>query len=206
MKLRYSPTSPYVRKVMVVAIETGSADQIELIPTNVWSADTDISDHNPLGKVPALLNADGLVLYDSPVVCEYLDSLHDGPKFFPEPGPERWQALVRQALGDGILDAAVLRFLEAKRVPGEKSDAWIGRQKVSKDRALDELEENADFMGGADKGPINIGHVAIGCALGYLDFRFPEDNWRAQRPALADWFDAFSARRSMLNTVPADPV
>lgn len=202
MKLRYSPTSPYVRKVMVTAIEAGLADSIELIPTNVWNPDSDIRAHNPLGKVPALELDDGMVLFDSPVVCEYLDSQHTGSKLFPEAGTDRWTALRRQALGDGIMDAAILRLLEDKRPPGEKSEAWIGRQKVSIERALDEVEAEADSL---DNDDVTIGHIAIGCALGYLDLRFADDNWRAERPALADWFDAFSARRSMMDTTPADP-
>ena len=201
MKLRYSATSPYVRKVMVTAIELGMADGIELLPTNVWDPATDIATHNPLGKVPALALDDGTVLYDSPVICDYLDSLSGDPKLYPARGPERWTALRHQALADGIMDAAVNRLLESKRPPGEKSDAWIGRQKVVIDRALDELEREADSL----DDPLTIGHIAIGCVLGYLDFRFSEDNWRAERPALADWFDGFSGRRSFVETVPADP-
>jgi glutathione S-transferase len=201
MKLRYSPTSPYVRKVMVAAIELGLADGIELLPTNVWDPETDIATHNPLGKVPALVIDDGTVLYDSPVIIEYLDSIGAGAELIPAPGAARWEALRRQALGDGIDDAAVLRLLEGKRPPGEKSEAWIGRQKVAVDRSLDELEREADSLGEA----VTVGHIAIGCALGYLDFRFAEDNWRAERPALADWYDGFSGRRSMMETVPEDP-
>lgn len=201
MKLRYSPTSPYVRKVMVAAIEMGLADGIELLPTNVWDAATDIAAHNPLGKVPALVLDDGSVLFDSPVICEYLDSLHDGEKLLPATGPARWTVLRYQALADGILDAAILRLLEGKRPPGEKSDAWIGRQKVAIDRALDELEREADDLGTA----VSLGTVAIGCVLGYLDFRFADDNWRANRPALADWYDVFCDRPAMVETVPKDP-
>ncbi|MEK7820711.1 MAG: glutathione S-transferase N-terminal domain-containing protein, partial [Pseudomonadota bacterium] len=115
MKLRFSPTSPYVRKVCVVALETGLFARLDLAPTNVWAADTDIGRDNPLGKVPALATDGGEVLFDSPVICEYLDSLHDGAKLFPAAGGARWTALRRQALADGILDASVLRFLENRR-------------------------------------------------------------------------------------------
>lgn len=201
MKLLYSPTSPFVRKAMVAAIEAGVRESIELVPTNVWAPDTDIGIHNPLGKVPALVTRDGDVLFDSPVICEYLDSLNDGSKLFPAEGPERWSALRQQALADGIMDAAVLRLLESKRPDDERSEAWIGRQKVVVDRSLDILEDEA----GSLSGPLTIGQIAIGCALGYLDFRFGDDHWRSSRPALADWFDAFGDRRSMTDTIPMDP-
>ncbi len=201
MKLRYSPTSPYVRKVMVTAIETGLDGGIERVPTNVWDPATDIGGDNPLGKVPALITAGGEVLYDSPVICEYLDSLHDGVKLFPGGGGARWTALRRQALADGILDAAVGRLLEGKRLDGERSDGWIDRLAGVVGRCLDVLEDEADALGDA----VSIGHVSVGCALGYLDFRFPGDAWRTGRPALADWYDGFAERGSMVGTIPKDP-
>ena len=201
MKLRYSPTSPYVRKVMVMALETGVEDRIERIPTNVWDPATDIAADNPLGKVPALTTDGGELLYDSPVICEFLDSLHDGVKLFPPSGGARWTALRRQALADGILDAAVGRLLEGKRPDGERSDGWIGRFIRAIGRSLDVLEDEADALG--DR--VSIGHVTIGCALGYLDFRFADDAWRDGRPALADWYDGFAERRSMIETFPKDP-
>ncbi len=102
MKLRYSPTSPYVRKVSVTALELGLTERIARVPTDTQDRESGIAEHNPLGKVPALILDDGGVLYDSPVICEYLDSLHDGPPMFPAAGPARWTALRQQALGDGI--------------------------------------------------------------------------------------------------------
>ena len=201
MKLRFSPTSPYVRKVCVVTHETGLFGRLEIVPTNVWASDTDIGRDNPLGKVPALTADGGEVLFDSPVICEYLDSLHDGVKLFPPVGGARWTALRRQALGDGILDAAVLRLLEGKRKDSERSASWLDRQRTAIGRALDALEEEAaDFGRG-----ITIGHVAIACALGYLDFRFPGDNWRNLRPTLTEWYEDFAQRPSMTRTVPKDP-
>lgn len=197
MKLRHSPTSPFVRKVLVTAIETGLRDRIELLPADVWAPGSDIVADNPLGKVPALLLDGGETLYDSPVICEYLDSLHDGAKLFPPAGGARWTALRRQALADGLADASVLRRLEVTRAEGQRSDAWANRQVAVMGRALDALEDEADRMG---QQP-TIGHIAIACALGYLDLRFDEDNWRWSRPALADWFDLFSQRRSMTETV-----
>jgi glutathione S-transferase len=202
MKLRYSPTSPYVRKVMVMAIETGLADDIELIPTNVWKENGDIVVLNPLGKVPTLITGGGEVLYDSPVICEYLDSLHDGIKLFPPAGGARWIVLRQQALADGILDAAVLRLLEGRRPQGERSAAWAERQKSCVERGHDVIEAEADA--GLLAGDVTIGQISIGCALGWLDFRFPDDCWRADREVLSNWFEEFCKRPSMRETVPKE--
>ena len=129
MTLRYSPTSPYVRKVMAMAIETGLIDRIKILRTDPWSPDTDLGADNPLGKVPALVLEDGTVLFDSPVICEFLDSLHDGPKLFPAPAESRWQALRLQALGDGLSDAAILRRLDSMRPEAQQSRNWQERQR-----------------------------------------------------------------------------
>ncbi len=204
MRLRYSPTSPFVRKVMVVALETGLAESIDLVLTNVWEPDTDIQTHNPLGKVPALITEGGEVLYDSPVICEYLDGLHEGVKLFPPTGGARWTALRRQALGDGMMDATVARFLEERRPSGERSEAWAVRQKLVVERALDGLEEEADELSG-DMDTMDIGKLTIGVALGYLDLRFAADDWRSGRGRLSDWFNGVNRRPSMTGTAPKDP-
>jgi len=201
MQLRHSPASPYVRKVMVTAIETGLESRIEVVPTDVWSADTDIGAVNPLGKVPTLTTDDGEILYDSPVICAYLDSLHDGAKLLPAAGAADWRAQRQQALADGLLDAAVLVRLEARRPPEQQSPAWRDRQQAVVDRALDRLEADAEAL----EGPVTIGQIAVGCALGYLDFRFADDGWRRDRPRLAAWYEAFAKRPSMRATVPHDP-
>jgi glutathione S-transferase len=201
MKLRYSSTSPYVRKVAVVAFETGLIGRIELVPTNVWASDTDIGRDNPLGKVPALTTDGGEVLFDSPVICEFFDSLHDGTKLFPPSGGARWTALRRQALADGMLDAGILRRLESMRKETERSASWIDRQRAAVARAMDTLEEEASALGAG----VTIGHIAVGCALGWFDFRFPGDDWRQGRPALAAWYKTFAGRPSMTKTVPKDP-
>lgn len=199
MKLRHSPTSPFVRKVMMTALEAGVADRIKAIATDVWSPDTTIGADNPLGKVPALVLDDGTVLYDSPVICEYLDSLNtDGAPLFPPPGPARWAALKQQALSDGICDAAVLWLRETKRPEGERSPSWIERQKLAITRGCDALEASADGL----SGPVTIGTLSAAMALGYLDLRFPELNWRAGRPKLAAWFLEASARPSFEATRP----
>ncbi|MFQ6018355.1 MAG: glutathione S-transferase N-terminal domain-containing protein [Kiloniellaceae bacterium] len=200
MKLRYSTTSPYVRKVNVTAIELGLDGRIERILTDTRDPESGLIDDNPLGKVPALLTEEGEWLYDSPVICEYLDSLHGGPKIFPAAGPARWRALRRQALADGILDATILRMLETARRPeGLQWPDWITHQAGKVSRALDRLEaESLD-------GPLTIGQITVGCALGYLDFRFADEDWRGTRPKLAAWYETFARRPSMRETVPRLP-
>ena len=199
MKLRHSPGSPYVRKVMVAAIETGLAGRIEKIPTKVVPVTPNdaLQAENPLVKVPALTTDGGEVLYDSPVICEYLDTLHDGRKLFPAAGPARWTALRRQALGDGILDAAILGRYETNLRPEElRWDAWIDGQRRKVRGGLDALErETLD-------GTVDIGTITISCALGYLDFRQIEEGWRATRPQLAAWFAEFARRPSLQETIP----
>ncbi len=202
MKLRYSPTSPYVRKVSVAAIELGLAERIERVPTDTQDRDSGITEHNPLGKVPALILDDGGVLYDSPVICEYLDSLHDGAPMFPAAGPARWTALRQQALGDGILDAAILRMLEMVRRPEKfRWPGWIDHQTAKVARAIERFEAEAAAL----EGPLTIGQITAGCALGYLDFRAPELDWRAGRPRLAAWYEGFAERPAMQETVPQAP-
>jgi glutathione S-transferase len=198
MKLRYSAASPYVRKVMVTAYETGLEGRIERVPTNVWAPDTDIGKTNPLGKVPTLVTDDGMALFDSPVICEYLDSQHKGAKLFPPAGPARWQAIQLQALADGILDAAILRRLEGQRPAGERSQSWIERQANVMTRGMDALEQACASWGDS----LTIGQIAAGCACGYLDFRFGQEDWRPGRPKLAAWYERFAKRASMQATVP----
>ena len=201
MKLRYSPTSPYVRKVTVTAIETGLDGRIERVPTTPGDAGTDLPADNPLGKVPALITDGGEALFDSLVICEYLDSLHEGARLFPPAGGARWAALRLMALADGTLDAAVARLLEKRRPESERSPSWMERQTRVVERSLDALEDGVAALGEA----ITIGHIAQGCLLGFLDFRVAEEDWRPGRPGLAAWFETFARRPSMTATLPADP-
>ena len=201
MKLRYSPTSPYVRKVTILALETGLDSEIERLRTNAWDPATDLPSDNPLGKVPCLVLDDGQQLYDSPVICEVLDSLHDGVKFFPPAGPARWTAIRRQALADGILDAALQVVIESLRRPEEfRWQGWIDRQKAAINRGLAQLEREADDLG----KQFTIGEVTIVAALGYLDFRMANDDWRKSHPKLAAWFADVSKRPSVSATVPQE--
>lgn len=200
LALRYSATSPFVRKVLVVAMETGLEDRIERIATLPWDPKTDLPKDNPLGKVPALKTPEGW-LYDSLVICEYLDSLHSGAKLFPPPGPARWQALRHHALADGAMDAAILRRLESQRPDGQRSQGWMDRQKAAVERSLDSLESDGKAL--VDLS--DIGAITIAIMLGYLDFRFAADEWRRGRPALTAWYARVSQDESMLATVPKDP-
>ena len=196
--LRYSTTSPFVRKVSATIIECGLENQVERQMTNPWAADTDLPSTNPLGKVPALTLENGEVLFDSPVICEFLDSLGTTPRLFPAGGIERWTALRQQALGDGILDAGVGRILESRRAPELQSAPVSDRFAAAIERSLDTLEARADEL--ADG--FTIGQLTVACALEYLDFRFSADNWRSGRPELTKWLESVASRPSLNQTVP----
>jgi len=202
MKLRYSPASPYVRKCLALAHEAGLAGRIEIVPTVTADPASGLAKDNPLGKIPALVLKDGQVLFDSPVVCEYLDSLHRRPKLIPARGKARWAALRRQALADGILDASLLRRYEGMRPANERSATWDEKQKNVVVRALDLLEKEAKDLGKPNARNTTLGHIAIGCALGYLDFRFAAEDWRNAHPGLAAWYERQAKRPSMVATAP----
>jgi glutathione S-transferase len=197
MKLFFTPRSPFVRKVRVTLIEKGLDKAVELVAVDLEHPLPDLALHNPLGKVPTLVRDDGLALFDSPVVCEYVDSLGSGPRLFPD-GEARWRALRQLALADGILDALTARRHEGRRPDAQRSSDYMGKQKMKSDRGLAVLEREAQQLG----GPVTIGHVAVGCCLGYLDFRFAQEPWRGTLPGLARWFEEFSERPSMKETVP----
>lgn len=201
MKLSYSSASPYVRKVMVSFHELGLLERVELDVMNVWDPNTDIGLTNPLGKVPALTLEDGHVVFDSPVICEYLDALVPGVVLFPAPGKARWKALHFQALGDGITDAGILRLLEGRRAEGEKSQGWIDRQTTVMNRGFDALENEIDELKG---GPLTIGQISVACCLGWVMFRFPNEDIFGSRPQLAAWYESFIARPSMVATEPKE--
>lgn len=198
LKLRYSPSSPYVRKVMMVAIEAGIADRIEKVVTNAWDPQTTLPADNPLGKVPTLVLEDGMTLFDSPVICEYLARLNPEVVLLPPAGPERWRILRLQALADGIMDAAVARRLESMRPESLRSADWSARQKAAVDRGCDFLEANPAEL----QGEPNLGSLAVAAAFGYLDFRFAEEDWRIGRPMIKAWFKTASERDSFVTTAP----
>ena len=198
MKLFYSPTSPYVRKVMVCAILRGLDGRIETVPTNPHQSPPGLIAANPLSKVPCLLTDDGVALFDSPVICEYLDSQGTEPKLFPAPGPARWRALVLQAMGDGILDASVPRRMEQARPKEAARDAAIARMGDAVTRTLGMLEAALPGDG------LDIGTIAVACGLGYLDFRFAAEPWRAAHPRLAAWFARIGAAPALARTAPKE--
>ncbi len=200
LKLRYSTTSPFVRKVSITIIESGLSDQVENIATNPWAPDTDLPDNNPLGKVPALVLENGEVLFDSPVICEYLDSHCGSGSLFPSNSDARWLALRQQALGDGIMEAAVGRILESRRPAELQSAAVATRHQFAVQRTLDSLEATVDDLG----AEFTIGHITIVSALQYLDFRFSAEDWREGRPNLKSWHDRVTQRPSIEQTVPRD--
>lgn len=202
MKLYFSPTSPFVRKVRATAHELGLGDRIELIGITLSpvSPHEGLRSSNPLGKMPALILEDGTALYDSPVICEYLDALAGGNRIFPAAGAARWTALRRQALADGIMDAAVLtRYEEAVRPKELRWQDWADGQFLKIRTALDVLEsENlADAC--------DIGTISIACALSYLDLRFASEGWRTSRPRLAAWAAVMAKRPSLAATALAAP-
>lgn len=200
MRLYFSPTSPYVRKVMVLLHETGQMAEVELVSGSGSPIDPGTAplEANPLGKVPALERAEGPALYDSRVICQYLDA-RAGAGLYPE-GARRWDTLTVEATGDGILDAALLMVYEGRLRPEELRFApWVEGQWAKVARALDVLETR--WMPHLE-GPLDAGQIAVGCALGYLDFRHDARGWRNGRPHLAAWAAGFAARPSMMATVP----
>lgn len=200
MKLYHSPTSPYVRKVLVLLAETGQSDAVELVPTAGTPVDPGTMPlaQNPLGKIPALERPEGPALYDSRVICRYLDD-RAGGRMYPA-APRLWDSLTLEATADGILDAAILMVYEWRVRPEDKRhEPWVEGQWAKVARALDTIE--ARWMSHLN-GPLDIGQIAVGCALGYLDFRHSARDWRNGRPALAAWEKAFAARPSMAATVP----
>jgi glutathione S-transferase len=196
MKLAFSAASPYVRKVMACAIARGLADKIE--KWVIGTTDPALQAVNPLSKVPSLVTDDGVVLFDSPVICEYLDSIGNSAKLFPPAGPARWTALRREALGDGILDASQPRRREIALPQDEGRTQFIALQRGKVARAVDALEAEADSLGALT----TIGEITIGCALGYLDFRFPHEPWRPGHPKLEAWYTRVVALPPLAGTMP----
>ncbi|RKP47695.1 glutathione S-transferase family protein [Pararobbsia silviterrae] len=202
MKVYYSPFSPFVRKVLVSAAELGFEVERLDSAAHPIARDPKIISTNPLGQVPTFFADDGTELYDSRVVCEYLDVQAGGNKLIPAAGPARWQRLVEQSVADGLLDAALLmRYEQVIRPDGLRFEPWQRGQHEKVVSVLDRLEAWAPTFG--DR--VDIGTISIACGLAYLDLRFPEEPWRT-RPGLAEFYARFSERESMISTshpVPA---
>ncbi|MGE5492346.1 MAG: glutathione S-transferase [Actinomycetota bacterium] len=202
MKLIGSLTSPYARKVRIVLAEKKIEYDFEV--DSPWLAESKVPSINPLGKIPVLLLDDETPLFDSRVIVEYIDNVTPNAKLFPTPNRERTEVKRWEALADGICDAAAAAFLEAKRPENERSAAWIARQRDKIARGLDfmakEYGEKAHCMG----THFSLADIAVGCALGYLAFRFPNIDWRETHPNLARLYDKLMQRPSFADSVPRD--
>jgi glutathione S-transferase len=200
LRLHWSPKSPYVRKVMICAHELGMADRLELVRSvaAMLKPNARLMEDNPLSKIPTLVLDDGFALFDSVVICEYLDELAGGT-LFPRQGADKWQALRWHALGDGVLDALILWRNEREREAPLQTLMEAFELKTR--AALKLLDDEAQAL--AETG-FSIGHVTIGCALGYLDYRFDALGWRAVAPRLAEWQADLARRPSFQATEPID--
>lgn len=200
LKLHWSPKSPYVRKVMICAHELGLLDRLELVrsvaamlkPNPALMAD------NPLSKIPTLVRPDGLVLFDSVVICEYLNELAGG-SLFPASGDAKWQALRWHAFGDGLLDALILWRNERERE--QPLQPLLDAFELKVNECLAQLDREAEVLAAA---PLSIGSITLGCALGYMDYRFDAHGWRRRAPRLAAWHASLAERASVRATEPVD--
>ncbi len=200
MKLLYSPASPYVRKVMLTAHELGLVDRLEMQTggSSPLDPNPDIVAVNPVGRIPALITDDGVTLSDSRVICRYLNHVASGSLYAA--GEAEFPMIAREALAEAMIDSALLVVYEGRLRPEDKQfQPWVDGQKRKIVDACTRLNQRIDEY----SGDISIDKIALGSALGYLDFRMPDLGWRDGRPGLADWFGAFSERASMQATAPA---
>ena len=195
MKLLYSKASPFSRKVRACAAALGIERQIELVEVNAAAAPAVLVEANPLGRIPTLITEDGFALFDSPVICEYLNGSTDVIPMIPQSGAQRWRCLRLEALGDGLMDAAVER--RQLLLAGRAADQPLPRRRHEAIlRTLDLLERERPSL------HLDVGALSIACALGYLDLRFPDEDWRKGRPGLSGWFEAMSAHDCLSSTAP----
>jgi glutathione S-transferase len=202
MQLFFSPTSPYVRKVRVTAIEKGLGARIALVPCTAHAPGPELLAANPLGRIPTLVGDAAGPLFDSPVICEWLDAEGEGPILVPASGADRWAVLRGQALADGVLDDAVALVMERRRPESEQSPAVQAARLMAIRRALGWLEAEPGLL----SGPLTLAQIAVGCTLGYLDFRLPALRWGEAYPALGAWYGVFAQRPAMRATVPQEAV
>lgn len=197
MKLHWSPRSPFVRKVMIVLHEIGLADRVELMRTNVAlvaPVPPVLLPDNPLGKIPTLVLDDGTSLFDSRVICEYLDTLHAGPKMFPAEPTARFRQLRWQAFGDGLTDILLIWRTERIRPAGTQMQSIMSGWETKVRASFARLENDIDTIATA---PFGIGHISLVCALGQMDLRFANTNWRKVHPKLVRWYEDISKRPSV---------
>jgi glutathione S-transferase len=201
LKLIGSFGSPYVRKARIVLAE--KKIDYKLVLENVWVPETTIHTFNPLGKVPCLVMEDGEAVFDSRVICEYVDTLSPVGKLIPQSGRERIEVRCLEALADGMLDAAVLTRNElTQRPPEQRSEAWIARQRRKIDESLIAMSQGFSGKTWCAGNHYTLADITLGCALGYLDFRMPEVNWREAYPNLDKHFQKLSLRQPFIDTVP----
>lgn len=197
MKLFYSPTSPYARKCRALAIEKGIESRLEIITASPMSNPPELQAANPLGKVPALVLADGTCIVDSPVICAYLDSLSDAPRLIPADAAARIDALTREALADGIMDATFAIVMERKRPDQQRSPEWLLRWTSAIRRSVAHFNAHIPT-----RKQLDIGDLSLACALAYVDFRLGDLAWDAEAPALRAWLSSVHARPSLAATAP----
>lgn len=198
MELKFSPLSPYVRKVSVTAHELGIAQRIRLTPVKTREEPDKIAPFNPLGKIPTLVTDAGAVLYDSPVICEYLDAEFGNHRLLPASGARRWDILTRVALADGTIDAAILVRHERMRAAEKQAEDWIAWQLRKVYAALDQMERSVETFGEA----LDLGQIALACALGYMPLRVAELEGLTKWPLLTAWYEGLSQRESFRLTKP----
>jgi glutathione S-transferase len=203
MTLHWSPRSPYVRKVMIAIHEMGLQDRIRTVRTVAGGTTPhwELMKVNPIGKIPTLELEDGTAVYDSPVIIEYLDTLHGGAKLYPTAWPERLTALRRHALGQGMLDNALPLLSEGFRPADKQSEPHKDLWRAKLRACVDVLEDEAESLASTQ---FSVGHIAIGVALGYLDFRFDVLGWRNDHPKLTAWHATFNARPSVAANMPSE--
>lgn len=200
MKLLHAPNSPYARKVRMAILEKGLTDRVTLVAANPAGADAaSLRAANPLGKVPCLVLDDGAGLYDSPVICEYLNSLNASPNLIPQSGPARWTVLRIQALADGVMDAAVSARMETMRPDGQKSDEMIAHWRAGATRAIAQLDQEPHLK----SSEFDLAHIATAAALGYVHFRLSDLAKSAIPSGLAKWWDKVQQRACVRDTSPA---
>jgi glutathione S-transferase len=202
MILVYTPSSPFARKVCVVAHEKGVFNQLELVECSAFADLERVQRFNPVGKIPVLVLDDGTSLFDSTVICEYFDEIGKGDRLTPASGMPRWLALRGQAMADDMLAIALGLTLEFRRPEAARSQPSIERSRRQLATALAAMEDDLARLPHA----MTMTHISYGCVLGYLEFRHSDLPWRASHPRLSSWFDSFSERSSMQATKPKNIV
>lgn len=200
MQLIASLTSPFARKIRILLLEKNIP--CELIVDIPWNADTQVPHHNPLGKVPVLISDAGQAIYDSPVIAEYIDTIASAPLFLPEDRRQAIDVKIGEALADGIVDAAVAIFVERKRPPERQEGEWADRQQGKIERGLAALARQLHGRPHLVGDRLTLADIAAGCALGYLDFRFPDIDWRTEHPELQPYAESLFQRPSFVKTRP----